>query len=236
MIGISYFPHFVKPTDAVRLVQIEFGIIGYAIIYKLYERIFSNGYYCSWNDKILKLFALEDCRTDVETVAGIVDLCLSEGVFSDKLFEKYQILTSAEIQRAYYFALFLKKDIEFDSRFCLINLKKEKKKITEAYYPGSADDKNEIFKLYLAAAECNSVGSFFKSNKRLSSYLEYLDPACLIYAFELCLIKGKKNSDYLFGIINNLKNYNVMYLEDVSDPLLSDLEFMELINKRMESC
>ena len=126
-------------------------------------------------------------------------MCLSEGVFSDKLFEKYQILTSAEIQRAYYFALFLKKDIDIDSRFRLINMKAEKKKIIEMYYPGATEDKNEIFNLYLSAAQNNSLGDFFRSNKRLSSLLEFMEPEILIYAIELCLIKEKRNSDYLFG-------------------------------------
>ena len=44
--GVDYFPLDVIMNDDVRLVEAEFGIVGFALIIKLYQRIYRDkGYY-----------------------------------------------------------------------------------------------------------------------------------------------------------------------------------------------
>ena len=47
--GLDYFPHGCIPEQNIDLIQAEFGASGYTVIYRLYEKIYSEkGYFCEW--------------------------------------------------------------------------------------------------------------------------------------------------------------------------------------------
>ena len=60
-VGLDYFELDCLLNDKIRLIQAEFGLKGFAVIVKLYQKIYGgNGYYCEWNEDILLLFLVEN--------------------------------------------------------------------------------------------------------------------------------------------------------------------------------
>lgn len=101
--GIKSFPFPVKLDDKVRLIEAEFGIAGYAVVWKLHQAIYSVGYYLKWDIDTQLLF-IEDyhlSKVGRNVVSEIVTCCLRRGVFESTSFEKYNILTSERIQETF---------------------------------------------------------------------------------------------------------------------------------------
>ena len=85
--------------DGLRIIENEFGLKGYAIFWKLMEKICgsSEGYCIKWDDRAGELFAA-DLRVGYSLVREIVERLISVGVFDGSLFERYGILTASFIQ------------------------------------------------------------------------------------------------------------------------------------------
>ena len=53
--GIPYFPLDVYVDDKIRLIEAEFGLKGFAVIVKLYQKIYGGfGYYCESTMTLLR--------------------------------------------------------------------------------------------------------------------------------------------------------------------------------------
>lgn len=100
--GLEYFPHDVDMSIDPRMEYIEaiHGIIGYAVYNKILEKIYHDGYYTKWEDRDLVIFA-KKINVDKNTLINVVNDCINEGLFHKRFYEKYQILTSASIQKRY---------------------------------------------------------------------------------------------------------------------------------------
>lgn len=117
--GLDYFPHNCIPSVKIELIEAEFGATGYAIIYKLYEMLFYEGYYCDWNDEVALMFARKN-GTGVNVVSEIIDAAMRRGIFHIGLYKKYKILTSAEIQEIYFEAVSRRKQINVKKEYLLV--------------------------------------------------------------------------------------------------------------------
>lgn len=237
--GIVWFPHMCDSTDALRSVQCSFGIAGYGVIYKLYERIFSAGYYCEWNSKICKIFAYEDCKLKRELVERIVECCIEEDIFDADLYHKYGILTSAEIQKMYYHAACKREGFYFDERFCLVRDKKVVKP------PGNSSNGvgtgegrkcrsgegnaggSGIFEEFGKCREIEDYINLVTVNHFFDPWREQFDCEVMVYAVAICVLKNRCNPKYLEGILGNWKNYGYVCLDDIDDPILRTPEFMK---------
>ncbi len=99
--GLDYFPHDCIPDHRLELIEAEFGLTGYAVVLKLYERIFvEKGYFCEWTTDMVLMFTHKN-SVDGNVVSEIVKASLRRGIFDSRLYEKYSILTSADIQETY---------------------------------------------------------------------------------------------------------------------------------------
>ncbi len=119
--GIDYFPLDVRLNDKMKLIEARFGLKGFAVVVKLWMKIYSVGYYCEWNEDVALLFASEN-RVGDSAVSEIVDEALRRGIFDRELFEKYGILTSEGIQERYFEAVSRRQKVEIDKRYLLINV------------------------------------------------------------------------------------------------------------------
>jgi len=54
--GLEFFPLDVHMDDKVELIEAEFGLAGFAVIVKLYQKIYGAGYYCEWSKEVALLF------------------------------------------------------------------------------------------------------------------------------------------------------------------------------------
>lgn len=120
--GINYFPLDVHSNDNVKLIEAEFGIVAFAVLIKLYQRIYAgHGYYYDWNDEIALLFANNN-NIKCSLVKNIVTRCTDRGIFDKSLYEKYGILTSFGIQERFFKIIKRRKSISVNTRYLLINI------------------------------------------------------------------------------------------------------------------
>lgn len=123
--GLDYFELDCHLNEKVRLVQAEFGLKGFAIVVKLYQKIFGElGYYCEWNEDSLLLFMSENgvfSRDEKNLINEIVSACIRRNIFSEYLFNKYGILTSECIQERYLNAASRRERIELKKEYLLLS-------------------------------------------------------------------------------------------------------------------
>lgn len=119
--GLKTFPLSVDLDDSVKLVEAEFGLKGYAVVIKLYQAIYSRGYYMKWDIDTELLFIRDYCLVEVgrNLVSEIVACCVRRGVFESTLFEKYQILTSKRIQETFLNATKRSTQVVFEKEYAL---------------------------------------------------------------------------------------------------------------------
>lgn len=102
--GLDYFPLDVNFEDNVELLEAECGISGFGILIKLWQKIYSQGYYIKWEDDNALLFSRK-INSDINAVNAVVNACLRRSIFNEKLYKKHKILTSKGIQGRYFKAI-----------------------------------------------------------------------------------------------------------------------------------
>ena len=122
--GVDYFSLDCYMDDKIKMIQAEFGLKGFAIVVKLWQTIYrEHGYYCEWNEEKKLLFASEegaDCGPGL--INEIVQACIRRDIFSKKLFDKYQILTSRGIQKRYLSITAKRKKAEMKKEYSLVKV------------------------------------------------------------------------------------------------------------------
>lgn len=90
--------------DKFDFIEAQFGLKGFAIIVKLFQKIYGGlGYYCEWNDRVGALFAKNFCSdAGAALVQEVVKAAINEKIFDRTMYEKYGILTSRGIQKRFY--------------------------------------------------------------------------------------------------------------------------------------
>lgn len=120
--GIDYFPLDVSMDDSMKLIEAQFGLKGFAIVVKLWQKIYGGeGYYCEWTEEIALLFKKE-VALDGNVVSDIVDASIRRGIFDKDKFDKYGILTSKGIQKRYFEAVNRRKEIKVKKQYLLIDV------------------------------------------------------------------------------------------------------------------
>ncbi|MDD6332323.1 MAG: DUF4373 domain-containing protein [Clostridium sp.] len=123
--GLDYFELDCQLEEKVRLIQAEYGLKGFAIVVKLYQKIYGElGYYCEWNDDSLLLFMSENGlpSDNKNLIQSIVDACIRRNIFSQQLFDKFGILTSEGIQKRYLNATSRREKVEMKKEYLLLSV------------------------------------------------------------------------------------------------------------------
>ncbi len=143
--GVKYFPLYCVLDEKFELIEAEFGLKAFAIVVKLYQRIYGeHGYYCEWNDDIALMFArqcglsnvgVSKCSMDPLACADrssqsgrpknlidqVVAASVRRGIFDKELFENYSILTSRGIQRNFLNIVRNRKKVEIKGEYLLLS-------------------------------------------------------------------------------------------------------------------
>lgn len=120
--GLDYFPLDCVMDDKIALIEAEFGLQGFAVVVKLYQKIYGErGYYCEWTKEVALLFA-HNIGLGGNVVSEIVDAAIRRGVFDSNLFKKYGVLTSKGIQQRYIEATSRRKQVEIYREYLLIEV------------------------------------------------------------------------------------------------------------------
>lgn len=151
-VGLDYFPMDLTIDDSIELLEAECGLEGFAILVKIWQKIYSNGYYLEWDDDIETLFARK-INTEKTRVNSVITACFKRNLLDKHIHNTYGILTSKGIQKRYLKACadskrtyvpFIKELILVNSEFTKViseftSINSEK---IEGYY-GSLDTKEK---------------------------------------------------------------------------------------------
>ena len=118
--GVDYFPLDCHMNDEMKLIQAEFGLVGYAVVIKLWQKIYSGkGYYTEWGRDVALMFAQEN-SVGGNVVQEVVRICLKRGIFDQRMYDEYGILTSDGIQERFAEATERRTFVRADRRYLLI--------------------------------------------------------------------------------------------------------------------
>ena len=121
-VGLNYFRLDCQLDDKFELIEAEFGLTGFAVVVKLFQRIYGGeGYYCEWNKEVALVFGYRN-KAGANVVSEIVEAAVRRGLFDKGKFEKYHILTSAGIQKWYFGAVGRRGLVEVKKEYLLVDV------------------------------------------------------------------------------------------------------------------
>lgn len=101
-VKLDWFKLDCQLDDKMELIEAEFGLTGFAVVVKLFMKIYGGeGYYCEWNDDVALVFAKKN-NVGARVVSEIVSAALRRGIFNEELYKKCGVLTSHGIQSRYF--------------------------------------------------------------------------------------------------------------------------------------
>lgn len=238
--GINYFPLNVHLDDKFELIEAEFGLKGFAIVVKLFQKIYGQqGYYCEWTEDVALLFG-KNVGLGGDAVSEIVRAAIKRGIFDSELYDKYQILTSRGIQERYFEAVSRRKEVEVRKEYLLIKVDQiyknvrilnenvnissknvnisEQKKVEESK---AKEKKVEEKKLPRLPAR---IVKIYESNiapltpitlRGLDDWLNDMSEGVVIYAIEEAVKNNKRNYGYIEAILRNHFNAGRTTLAEV---------------------
>lgn len=143
-VSLAYFELDCHMDDKIELIEAEYGLKGFAIVIKMYQRIYGGeyGYYCEFTPDIALLLAARLCGSSggvsgkVGTASGegslpgfpknlitdVVAASIRRGIFSERLFKEYGILTSSGIQKQYLKATAKRQVVNLKKEYLLISV------------------------------------------------------------------------------------------------------------------
>ena len=118
--GLDFFHIDTSIGDKVKYLVKKCEMDGYGIFLFILARIYkTEGYYCRWDERAQVLFC--DNGIKLARLKEVVECCFETGLFNRDIFDKYSILTSAEIQKRYLNIIHLckRKGISIHSKLLL---------------------------------------------------------------------------------------------------------------------
>ena len=115
--GLDYFPLDTSMDSKMELFEAEHGLIGFAFLIKIFQKIYDNGYFCEWNEDE-QLLLSKRINADINQVNVYINSALKRNIFNQELFNKYNILTSRGIQKRFLEACKRRKQIEIIKEVC----------------------------------------------------------------------------------------------------------------------
>ena len=119
--GLDYFPLDTNTDSKIEILESEYGLLGFGFIVRMFQKIYTSGYYLEWNEYSPALFKKET-GLEKDTISEMIDFCSKIEIFDKTMYEKYNILTSKGIQKRYFTVSKRRKDIEIIDDYLLINL------------------------------------------------------------------------------------------------------------------
>lgn len=123
--GLDYFPldTDIDQDDKIELIEAEFGLKGFAVIIKLFSKIYrEHGYFYGWTDKERLLFAKRLGEKSGSFVDEVVQRSVKWGIFNESVFNQFQVLTSAAIQKRYFDATNRRESVDVLFDFLLVDI------------------------------------------------------------------------------------------------------------------
>lgn len=226
--GINYFPLNVHLDDKFELIEAEFGLKGFAIVVKLFQKIYGQqGYYCEWTEDVALLFG-KNVGLGGDAVSEIVRAAIKRGIFDSELYDKYQILTSRGIQERYFEAVSRRKEVEVRKEYLLIKVDQiyknvrilnenvnissknvnisEQKKVEESKVKEKKVEERKLPRLPVRIVKLyeNNIAPLTPITLRgLDDWLNAMSEDVVEYAISEAVKNNKRNYKYIEAILRN---------------------------------
>lgn len=238
--GINYFPLNVHLGDKFELIEAEFGLKGFAIVVKLFQKIYGQqGYYCEWTEDVALLFG-KNVGLGGDAVSEIVRAAIKRGIFDSELYDKYQILTSRGIQERYFEAVSRRKEVEVRKEYLLIKVDQiyknvrilnenvnissknvnisEQKKVEESKVKEKKVEERELPRLPVRIVKLyeNNIAPLTPITLQgLDDWLNAMSEDVVEYAISEAVKNNKRNYKYIEAILRNHFNAGRTTLTEV---------------------
>lgn len=238
--GINYFPLNVHLDDKFELIEAEFGLKGFAIVVKLFQKIYGQqGYYCEWTEDVALLFG-KNVGLGGDAVSEIVRATIKRGIFDSELYDKYQILTSRGIQERYFEAVSRRKEVEVKKEYLLIKVDQiyknvrilnenvnissknvnisEQKKVEESKVKEKKVEERELPRLPVRIVKLyeNNIAPLTPITLQgLDDWLNAMSEDVVEYAISEAVKNNKRNYKYIEAILRNHFNAGRTTLAEV---------------------
>lgn len=238
--GINYFPLNVHLDDKFELIEAEFGLKGFAIVVKLFQKIYGQqGYYCEWTEDVALLFG-KNVGLGGDAVSEIVRAAIKRGIFDSELYDKYQILTSRGIQERYFEAVSRRKEVEVRKEYLLIKVDQiyknvrilnenvnissknvnisEQKKVEESKVKEKKVEEMELPRLPVRIVKLyeNNIAPLTPITLQgLDDWLNAMSEDVVEYAISEAVKNNKRNYKYIEAILRNHFNAGCTTLAEV---------------------
>lgn len=238
--GINYFPLNVHLDDKFELIEAEFGLKGFAIVVKLFQKIYGQqGYYCEWTEDVALLFG-KNVGLGGDAVSEIVRAAIKRGIFDSELYDKYQILTSRGIQERYFEAVSRRKEVEVKKEYLLIKVDQiyknvrilnenvnissknvnisEQKKVEESKVKEKKVEERKLPRLPVRIVKLyeNNIAPLTPITLRgLDDWLNAMSEDVVEYAISEAVKNNKRNYKYIEAILRNHFNAGRTTLAEV---------------------
>lgn len=238
--GINYFPLNVHLDDKFELIEAEFGLKGFAIVVKLFQKIYGQqGYYCEWTEDVALLFG-KSVGLGGDAVSEIVRAAIKRGIFDSELYDKYQILTSRGIQERYFEAVSRRKEVEVRKEYLLIKVDQiyknvrilnenvnissknvnisEQKKVEESKVKEKKVEERELPRLPVRIVKLyeNNIAPLTPITLQgLDDWLNAMSEDVVEYAISEAVKNNKRNYKYIEAILRNHFNAGRTTLAEV---------------------
>lgn len=236
-VGLDYFPLDTALDTKFELLEANFGHKGFTAVVKLFQKIYGEqGYYCEWTEEIALLFAHKTGMSR-NAVSDIVNYALRVKIFDADLYKKYNILTSAGIQKRYLTATSRRVQVELKKDYLLISDTLLPKNVIIIGGNAYRNQKN-VCRNEQSKESKESKGSKVKREKNppdaAAYYMENINPApsrsvieaissytddgmtdeCIIAIIDYCRDNAKTSWSYIRAAINNNFISGVRTIED----------------------
>ncbi len=238
--GINYFPLNVHLDDKFELIEAEFGLKGFAIVVKLFQKIYGQqGYYCEWTEDVALLFG-KNVGLGGDAVSEIARAAIKRGIFDSELYDKYQILTSRGIQERYFEAVSRRKEVEVRKEYLLIKVDQfyknvrilnenvnissknvnisEQKKVEESKAKEKKVEERELPRLPVRIVKLyeNNIAPLTPITLQgLDDWLNAMSEDVVEYAISEAVKNNKRNYKYIEAILRNHFNAGRTTLAEV---------------------
>ena len=117
--GVDYFPLDVDLDSKFKFLEAKHGLVGFAVIIKMLQSIYREGYWISFGEDEQMIYASE-FKLGLETFMSIIETSLEKDIFSSEIFKKYNVLTSRGIQKQYREMTKRRKEVEIVCEYTLV--------------------------------------------------------------------------------------------------------------------
>jgi hypothetical protein len=121
--GLDYFPMDVEMDNKIELIEAKYGITGFGIIVKLFQKIYKEGYYLTW-DEDAQLLLAKRINVDINLIIAVIKDCFHYNIFNQTLNDQYHILTSTGIQKRYFNATNRRKELFLCKKYIIVDINK----------------------------------------------------------------------------------------------------------------